>query len=150
MDKFKQLARNLRDCADAFDAITVWLKDELRENVELIPENEIQATIDEFWTKEGEIDFETEYHRIVEETKEYIVGNFMSFDDVVFAFNELILPSILKHEANHYVKCDTFYADEPMRREEWNNFTDALCKDNRITKKQYNKWVIPDEIEYGR
>ena len=30
--------------------------------------------------------------------------------------------------------------DRPMAREAWNNFTDALNKDRRITDVQYNRW----------
>ena len=33
--------------------------------------------------------------------------------------------------------------DRPMRDEAWNNFTDALCKDGRITARQYDRWVHP-------
>lgn len=29
------------------------------------------------------------------------------------------------------------YIDRPMRAEAWNNFTDALCKSRRITRRQY-------------
>ena len=28
-------------------------------------------------------------------------------------------------------------------REEWNNYTDALCKDGEITLKQYESWTGP-------
>ena len=33
--------------------------------------------------------------------------------------------------------------DAPARREAWNNFTDYLCKEGRITSKQYNTWGHP-------
>jgi len=33
--------------------------------------------------------------------------------------------------------------DRPARAEAWNNWTDALCKDRRITMKQYETWVGP-------
>jgi len=33
--------------------------------------------------------------------------------------------------------------DGPMRAEGWNNFTDSLCKDSRITLKQYESWGHP-------
>lgn len=33
--------------------------------------------------------------------------------------------------------------DRPARREAWNNFTDALCKDRRITERQYMTWIGP-------
>lgn len=28
-------------------------------------------------------------------------------------------------------------------RENWNNFTDKLCKDGEITERQYNNWTNP-------
>lgn len=33
--------------------------------------------------------------------------------------------------------------DVPARCEAWNYFTDTLCKDGRITSKQYNNWTNP-------
>ena len=33
--------------------------------------------------------------------------------------------------------------DVVWRREAWNNFTDALCKDRQITSKQYDTWTNP-------
>lgn len=33
--------------------------------------------------------------------------------------------------------------DWPARREGWNNWTDNLCKDGRITDYQYRTWVHP-------
>lgn len=35
------------------------------------------------------------------------------------------------------------YLDTVMRAEAWNNFTDALCKEGRITMKQYETWTHP-------
>ena len=35
--------------------------------------------------------------------------------------------------------------DDPIAiREEWNNYTDALCKGGEITPKQYDTWEIPE------
>ena len=34
--------------------------------------------------------------------------------------------------------------DWPARREAWNNFTDMLCKDRRISDWQYNNWSQPE------
>ena len=31
--------------------------------------------------------------------------------------------------------------DVPARREAWNDWTDMLCKEGRITKRQYDTWV---------
>jgi len=33
--------------------------------------------------------------------------------------------------------------DTVWKREEWNNFTDALCKGGEITENQYNNWSNP-------
>lgn len=33
--------------------------------------------------------------------------------------------------------------DRPMRAEAWNNFTDALCKERRISMRQYETWTHP-------
>ena len=33
--------------------------------------------------------------------------------------------------------------DDIAKRTEWNDFTDALCKDNLITDKQHNLWSNP-------
>ena len=34
-------------------------------------------------------------------------------------------------------------ADSIAKREEWNNWTDSLCKDGLITLKQYENWGQP-------
>tara|TARA_B100001093_G_C26066167_1_gene692559 strand:+ start:203 stop:379 length:177 start_codon:yes stop_codon:yes gene_type:complete len=33
--------------------------------------------------------------------------------------------------------------DYPAKREAWNNWTDALCKDGTITSWQYDNWTQP-------
>ena len=33
--------------------------------------------------------------------------------------------------------------DEVAKRTEWNDYTDALCKDGLITSKQYDTWDQP-------
>jgi len=33
--------------------------------------------------------------------------------------------------------------DEVSKRTEWNDYTDALCKDGLITSKQYDTWDQP-------
>ena len=33
--------------------------------------------------------------------------------------------------------------DDIAKRTEWNDYTDALCKDNLITEKQYDLWSNP-------
>lgn len=34
-------------------------------------------------------------------------------------------------------------SDVIAKREAWNNYTDALCKDGVITESQYNNWTNP-------
>ena len=38
---------------------------------------------------------------------------------------------------------DSPRGDYIWRREAWNNYTDALCKDGLITVKQYETWANP-------
>lgn len=33
--------------------------------------------------------------------------------------------------------------DQPMIDQAWNDWTDSLCKDGRITMKQYESWLSP-------
>ena len=33
--------------------------------------------------------------------------------------------------------------DVIAKREDWNNYTDALCKDGQITQSQYSRWSNP-------
>ena len=33
--------------------------------------------------------------------------------------------------------------DKPLIRENWNNWTDSLCKNGDITESQYNRWLNP-------
>ena len=35
------------------------------------------------------------------------------------------------------------YGDAIAKRESWNNYTDALCKEGLITLKQYENWGQP-------
>ena len=37
--------------------------------------------------------------------------------------------------------------DRPMRREDWNNYTDALCKNRHITERQYETWTHPRIVD---
>lgn len=36
-----------------------------------------------------------------------------------------------------------FKGDVCAKREEWNNFTDALCKEGYISDRQYDTWSNP-------
>lgn len=63
-----------------------------------------------------------------------ICVNEMTKAQALAEFREYILPLIYEQ----YGKGDVI-----AKREEWNNFTDALCKDRRITDWQYNNWSNP-------
>jgi hypothetical protein len=54
----------------------------------------------------------------------------MTKKEALAEFREYILPFIPK-------------GDIPAKCEAWNDFTDGLCKDRRITSKQYDTWVNP-------
>jgi len=49
-------------------------------------------------------------------------------------FKELILPDVVKRYGN---------TDLVAMREAWNNWTDVLYKDRRITYRQYETWTSP-------
>tara|TARA_Y100000034_G_scaffold107728_1_gene137560 strand:+ start:101 stop:331 length:231 start_codon:yes stop_codon:yes gene_type:complete len=56
----------------------------------------------------------------------------------VAQFMEYFAPGILRLE-NRY----NHHPDLPLRCEEWNNYTDALCKNGEISDWQYEKWNAP-------
>lgn len=62
----------------------------------------------------------------------------MTKQNAIEEFNEFVLPSIIQRENKNGGRKDI-----PMRREAWNNFTDALCKEGRITEGQYETWSGP-------
>lgn len=62
----------------------------------------------------------------------------MTKDEAVEEFKEYVMPSIREQ----YERDGR--PDWPARREAWNNFTDMLRGDRRITMKQYNTWDHPD------
>ncbi|AFK66425.1 gp68 [Synechococcus phage S-CBM2] len=45
-----------------------------------------------------------------------------------------------KEIVTHYPKLK---GDTVWKREEWNNFTDMLCKNGQISDSQYNNWSNP-------
>lgn len=45
---------------------------------------------------------------------------------------------IFRDEHNGVVRGDVIYT-----RENWNNFTDYLCKNGKISTKQYDTWTNP-------
>ena len=48
------------------------------------------------------------------------------------------LAEFREHYLPHIPKWDAI-----AKREAWNNYTDALCKDRLITSKQYETWTNP-------
>lgn len=60
----------------------------------------------------------------------------MTKKEAIKEFREYILPGIKKLKRNGRI-------DKPMLAQKWNNYTDSLCKDRRITSKQYNNWSNP-------
>lgn len=54
----------------------------------------------------------------------------MTYREALKEFNETIRPGLPKN-------------DLPALRQEWNDWTDHLCKSGRITKEQYETWEGP-------
>ncbi len=67
----------------------------------------------------------------------------MTKEEAWAEFKEQVLPLIEASESRRG------YQDRPMRAEEWNNYTDALCKDGRITMRQYESWTHPRGLGIG-
>ena len=58
-------------------------------------------------------------------------------EQVISMFKEDFLPVIKeRYESDGII-------DHPARREAWNNFTDALCKNGEISERQYMNWDNP-------
>lgn len=58
----------------------------------------------------------------------------MTKAEAIAEFNAEVKPHVLaKYGPN----------DKPAMREAWNDWTDGLCKDRRITQKQYDTWTHP-------
>lgn len=53
-------------------------------------------------------------------------------------FRRDVMPAVLAEEE----RCGGD-KDRPRRAEAWNNYTDALCKEGRITSRQYSTWTSP-------
>ena len=61
----------------------------------------------------------------------------MTKAQAVAEFKEYVMPAVRKaYEQDGRM-------DRVARREEWNNFTDGLCKDRSITMHQYETWTHP-------
>ena len=50
-------------------------------------------------------------------------------------FRGIILPEVVAQYGPH---------DKPAIREAWNDYTDALCKDDIISQRQYETWTYPN------
>ncbi len=61
---------------------------------------------------------------------ETLLKNWLSFSDARKEFLEIFGDEIPEH-------------DDTARREAWNNWTDSLCEDGRITTEQYEGWGNP-------
>jgi len=61
----------------------------------------------------------------------------MTKQEAVAQFKEYYMPAIREAYEQDGVP------DYVARSEEWNNFTDYLCKDRRITNHQYSTWIHP-------
>ena len=62
--------------------------------------------------------------------------------DVERSFREHYLPAIKRLEERQ----GDGGVDGPMRREEWNNYVDALAKDGEVPQSAYN-WAHPRWLE---
>ena len=67
----------------------------------------------------------------------------MKHADAVRYFEEEMMPGIRAIEA---ASCG--HRDMSRRREAWNNWTDALCKNKQISDWQYNNWTHPPSCEW--
>jgi hypothetical protein len=65
----------------------------------------------------------------------------MKWQQAVEFFNNAILPTIQRQYEQDGV------ADIPARSEEWNNWTDSLCKSGIISDWQYANWSHPQTCE---
>ena len=69
-----------------------------------------------------------EYFPDIEET-------FMSYDVLENSFYEIL--------GGEDKARNMYRDDEIMYNEEWNNYTDSLCKDGQISNYAYNNWTAP-------
>lgn len=67
------------------------------------------------------------------------------WEDAVRIFERDFLPSIRQTEKRN--NGGRAWVDSCMRREAWNNWTDSLCKDGRISDWQYENWSQPESCE---
>lgn len=62
----------------------------------------------------------------------------MTKAEAVYAFRKYVMPTIWVIEQRQCGRKDL-----PLRDQAWNDYTDRLCKDGRITDWQYNNWTHP-------
>jgi hypothetical protein len=62
----------------------------------------------------------------------------MTWEQAVAEFNDYYMPVVREQETRY--NC---HPDLPLRRETWNNWTDALCKNEQISDWQYENWSQP-------
>jgi hypothetical protein len=58
----------------------------------------------------------------------------MTKKEAVAEFHEIFPPEVFQYHGS---------LDKLARCEAWNNYTDLLCKDGKITLKQYETWTHP-------
>lgn len=63
-------------------------------------------------------------------------GFIASEDDLSEKFDNEIMPSLIEH----YGKKGELFDDETMMNEEFNNWSDSLCKDGEIHPLQYDNY----------
>ena len=66
------------------------------------------------------------------------IQNPMLWQQAVDQFTNEILPGLRVIEATQ-----SGNIDYPLRREEWSNWVDSLCKDGQISDWQQNNWDHP-------
>jgi len=65
----------------------------------------------------------------------------MTRDEAIEIFDNHVLPIVVQHYEQDG------RPDECARREAFNNWTDAMCKDGQISDWQYENWTHPDSCE---
>lgn len=108
-----------------------WVSNEMvKEKLEEILE---EMTGENLLTIPGLFEIVGEHFRdeIMEELEAENFPNLMTYEEVNESFKELIKDSDIPMD------------DAIWLREEWNNYTDSLCKDRRITPDNYEDWDNP-------
>jgi len=70
----------------------------------------------------------------------------MLWQEAVDFFENEIMPGIRETECEQSGPFDV-REDNPLRCETWNNWTDSLCKDKRISDWQYENWSHPPSCD---